>query len=170
MNAPRVLLAVAAIALAVLLEVSVLAPLHLPGATPDLVLLAVVAFALVHGPGFGAGVGFGAGLAMDLVPPADAAAGRWAFTLSLVGYLAGFGAGAVRRSALASFVVVGVAAAAALLLYAGLGAIFDDPGVSVGALLAYLPSAILYDLALTPFVVLGILTLARAVEPDPERI
>ena len=63
--------------------------MRLPGATPDLVLLVVVALALADGPGFGCAVGFAGGLLLDLVPPADGTVGRWALVLTLVGWLAG---------------------------------------------------------------------------------
>ena len=65
---------------------------------PNLALLVVVAAALVRGPEFAAVLGFAAGLAVDLAPPADRVAGRWALALVVVGYLAG----RVRREAGAS--------------------------------------------------------------------
>ncbi|CAM5330973.1 hypothetical protein SPURM210S_05625 [Streptomyces purpurascens] len=58
-----------------MIQVSVLARLHLPGAVPDLMLLTVLGLALVYGHMGGALVGFGAGLLADLAPPADHAAG-----------------------------------------------------------------------------------------------
>ena len=63
-------------------------------------------------PGFGLVCGFAAGLAADLVPPADHEVGRWALVLTLVGYLAGLGRDSSRRSAFVPLVVVAVAAAA----------------------------------------------------------
>ena len=56
---------------------------------PNLCLLVVVAAALTRGPQFAAVLGFGAGLALDLAPPADHIAGRWALALVVVGYVAG---------------------------------------------------------------------------------
>jgi rod shape-determining protein MreD len=88
MPAGRVLFAVVLLVVALAVQVSVLARLPLPGATPDLVLLAVVALALAHGPGFGLVAGFAAGLGSDLVPPADHAVGRWALVLTLARHLA----------------------------------------------------------------------------------
>lgn len=164
---PRTLLAAAVVVTALVLQLSVLSRLPLPGATPDLVLLGVVALALVHGPGFGAGTGFAAGLALDLVPPADHAIGRWAFVLTVVGYLAGFGEDEIERSAFAPFLVVAAAAAGSLLLYAGLGALLGDVRVSWQAVARLLPSSVLYDVVLTPFVVSGVIALARRVEADP---
>jgi rod shape-determining protein MreD len=163
----RVLLAGAFVLVALAVQVTVLARLPLPGATPDLVLLVVVALALAHGPAFGLVAGFGAGLASDLVPPADHTVGRWAFVLTLVGYLAGQAMGETRRSAFVPLVVVAGAAAASVLLYAGLGAVMGDTHVTWVAVSALLPTSVLYDVVLSAFVVPAVLVLANRVEPDP---
>ena len=59
------------------------------GVVPNLCLLVVVAAALVRGPEQAAVLGFVAGLLLDLAPPADHVAGRWALALVVVGYVAG---------------------------------------------------------------------------------
>lgn len=165
-SAPRVVLAVAVVVTALVLQVGLLGRLPLPGATPDVVLLGVVALALVYGPMFGAGTGFAAGLALDLVPPADHAAGRWALVLTLVGYVCGQAQDEVDRSALVPFLVVGAAAAASTLAYALLGVVMGDARVSWGLVARVLPTAVLYDLVLAPIVVPAVLALARRAEPD----
>ena len=90
------------------------------------------ALALAYGPGFGLVCGFAAGLAVDLVPPADHEVGRWALVLTLVGYLAGLGRDSSRRSAFVPLMVVAVAGGGAVLLYAGArcpdGATRTSPG------------------------------------------
>jgi hypothetical protein len=63
-------------------------------------------------------------------------------------------------------VVVGVAGAGSVLLYAGLGALMDDPHVTSGAVSALLPTAILYDVVLSAFVVPGVLAMSRWAEPE----
>ena len=163
----RVLLAGALLVAALALQLSVLSRLPLPGATPDLLLLVVVALALAHGPGFGLVAGFAAGLASDLVPPADHTVGRWAFVLTLIGYLAGLAKGETRRSAFVPLAVVAVAAAASVLLYAGLGALMNDTHVTWLAVSEILPTAVLYDVVLSAFVVPAVLVLVDRVEPDP---
>ena len=55
------------------------------GVVPDLVLLVVVAAGLAYGSELGLVLGFGAGLLLDLAPPADHYAGRWALALMVVG-------------------------------------------------------------------------------------
>lgn len=163
----RVVLAVALVAVALALQVTLMARLPVPGATPDLLLLVVVALALGHGSAFGLVCGFGAGLAADLVPPADHEVGRWALVLTVVGYLAGLARGGTRRSAFVPLVVVALTGGGSVLLYAGLGALIDDPNVTWAGVVALLPSAVLYDVVLSAFVVPGVLALARRAEPDP---
>jgi rod shape-determining protein MreD len=165
--AGRVLFAAMLLVVALAVQLTVLARLPLPGATPDLVLLAVVSLALAHGPGFGLVAGFASGLASDLVPPADHAVGRWALVLTLVGYFAGLAQGETRRSAFVPLVVVALAAAASVLLYAGIGGLINDPHVTWRAVNGVLPTAVLYDVVLSAFVVPAVLRLADRFEPDP---
>jgi rod shape-determining protein MreD len=167
MAAPRAALASALLLLALVLQLSVLPLLSLPGATPDLVLLCVVGLALAAGPMTGTVVGFAAGLALDLAPPADHAIGRWALVLCLVGYAAGLAKSEAERSAVAPLVVVAVAALSAMLLFAGIGVVIGDPRVGWEPLLRVAPTALLYDVVLAPFVVSAVIALARRVAPDP---
>lgn len=166
MPATRSALAVAMVIVAVALQVTLLSRLPLPGATPDLVLVTVVALALAHGPGFGLTTGFGAGLAIDLVPPADHEIGRWALVLAVLGYAAGLVAGESRRSAFLPVLVVAAAAGASVLLYAGVGALISDPQVTWVAVTALVPTAVLYAVVLSPFVVSAVLALVQRVEPE----
>lgn len=59
------------------------------GVVPDVVLLVVVATALATDTRYGMLTGFFAGLLLDLAPPADHVAGRWALALMVVGYVVG---------------------------------------------------------------------------------
>ncbi len=166
MPASRAALAMALVIAAVAAQVTFLSRLPLPGATPDLVLVTVIALAIAHGPGFGLTAGFGAGLAIDLVPPADHEIGRWALVLALLGYAAGLTASASRRSAFLPVLVVAFAAGASVLLYAGVGALISDPQVTWVAVSALVPTAVLYTVVLSPFVVSTVLALVRRTEPE----
>ncbi|GGV12592.1 rod shape-determining protein MreD [Streptomyces griseoflavus] len=169
MRVNRILLSSALIVVALVVQVSVLARLHLPGAVPDLLLLTVLGLALVYGHVGGALVGFGAGLLADLAPPADHAAGRYALVLCVIGYLAGLvkpESGQV-RSATGPMVVVVAAAVGSTLLYAGVGALVGDTAARHVGLGSLLFTAALYDLLLAPFVVPGVMALARRAENDP---
>ncbi|MFJ8943404.1 rod shape-determining protein MreD [Streptomyces sp. NPDC102395] len=169
MRVNRILLAVPLVIVALVVQVSVLARLHLPGAVPDLLLLTVLGLALVYGHVGGALIGFGAGLLADLAPPADHAAGRYALVLCVIGYLAGLVKpenGQV-KSATGPMVVVVAAAVGSTLLYAGVGALVGDTAARGVGLTGLLFSAALYDLLLAPFVVPGVMFLARRTENDP---
>jgi rod shape-determining protein MreD len=132
-------------------------------------LLTVLGLALVYGHVGGALVGFGAGLLADLAPPADHAAGRYALVLCLIGYFAGLVKPETGRlkSATGPMVVVLAAAIGSTLLYAGVGALVGDTAARHVGLGSLLFTAVLYDLLLAPFVVPGIMALARRAENDP---
>ncbi|MCA1218345.1 rod shape-determining protein MreD [Streptomyces sp. 8L] len=169
MRINRILLSAALVVIALVLQVSVLARLHLPGAVPDLMLLVVLALAFVYGHVGGALIGFGAGLLTDLAPPADHAAGRYALVLCVVGYLAGL----VRpekgqmRSALVPMFAVVCAALGSTLLYAGVGSLVGDTAARHVGLGGLLFTSAVYDLLLAPFTVPWIMALARKADKDP---
>ncbi|WP_028802626.1 rod shape-determining protein MreD [Streptomyces sp. 142MFCol3.1] len=165
----RMLLSATLVVVALVIQVSVLARLHLPGAVPDLVLLTVLALAMVYGHVSGALIGFGAGLLADLAPPADHAAGRYALVLCVIGYLAGLAKPETGRlkSATGPMAVVVAAAIGSTLLYAGVGALVGDTAARHVGLSSLLLTAALYDLLLAPFVVPALMALARRADNDP---
>lgn len=169
MRLNRMLLSATLVVAALIVQVSVLARLQLPGATPDLLLLVVLGLALVYGHLSGAVIGFAAGLLADLAPPADHAIGRYALVLCVVGYAAGL----VRpesgrhRSASVPMLVVASGAVGSTLLYAGVGALVGDGAAGQVGLGSLLLTATLYDLLLAPFTVPLVMTLARRTTHDP---
>ena len=80
------------------MQLIVLAPLPLPGGTPDLVLLVVITFGLRHGPVTGMSSASAPAWLLDLVPPSDSPPGLWALVLCVIGYLAGLAADDGQRS------------------------------------------------------------------------
>ncbi|WP_329120596.1 rod shape-determining protein MreD [Streptomyces sp. NBC_01353] len=165
----RILLSATLVVVALVVQVSVLSRLQLPGAVPDLVLLTVLGLALVYGPVSGSLIGFAAGLLADLAPPADHAAGRYALVLCVIGYLAGLARPENGRlkSASGPMAVVVAAALGSTLLYAGVGALVGDTAARHVGLGFLLFTAALYDLLLAPFTVPLIMALARRAENDP---
>jgi rod shape-determining protein MreD len=160
-SASRVLLSVALILSAAVLQVTVVNRLPLPGAGPDLVLLVVIGLALVVGPTAGACMGFGAGLLVDLMPPTATEVGRWALVFCIIGYLAGQVQLDVRRSVWVVMATVGGLSALSVLLFAGLGLLFGDERVEASGVVATMVSIVLYDLLLAPFVIPGVMALTR---------
>ncbi|MFJ9028850.1 rod shape-determining protein MreD [Streptomyces sp. NPDC102274] len=165
----RILLSITLVVVALVIQVSVLARLQLPGAVPDLMLLVVLALAFVYGHVGGALIGFGAGLLADLAPPADHAAGRYALVLCVIGYLAGLARPekGQMRSAFAPMAVVVGAALGSTLLYAAVGSLVGDTAARHVGLAGLLFTAAVYDLLLAPFTVPLIMFLARRAENDP---
>jgi rod shape-determining protein MreD len=162
--------AVAAMVLAALvLQVGVFPEIAIDGVVPDVVLLVVVALALARGPEYAAVVGFFAGLLLDLAPPADHTAGRWALALVVVGYLAGLARRDARWSTTATIVVVAAGSFVGTSLFALSGLVLRDPGVSIDAVVQVLPVAVFYDLLLMPFVVPVVLAVLRRLEPVAAR-
>lgn len=170
MRVNRMLLSTTLVVVALVIQVTVLARLQLPGAVPDLMLLTVLGLAMVYGHVAGALIGFGAGLLADIAPPADHAAGRYALVLCVIGYLAGLikpDNGQQLRSATGPMAVVVAAAVGSTLLYAGVGALVGDTAARHVGLGGLLFTAAVYDLILAPFTVPLIMWLARRSDNDP---
>ena len=151
---------------AVVLQVSRVLALSFDGVVPNLALLVVVAAALVRGPEFAAVLGFLGRPGLDLAPPADHVAGRWALALVVVGYLAG----RVRQDAGTS--AVGAVVDRRRLLvrrHLDLRAQRDaaarpgDPGRRARS--RVIPVAVVYDVLLTPFVLPLLMRLFRRLQP-----
>lgn len=87
--ASRLVVALVLGLIAFLLQVTVVPQVSWDGVVPGLVLLVVVGTALATDARFATLLGFAFGLLLDLAPPADHAAGRWALALLVVGYVVG---------------------------------------------------------------------------------
>ena len=167
MRVVRGLVFVAVVLLAVVLQVSFFAAFSFDGVVPNLALLVVVAAALTRGPEFAALLGFVGGLAVDLVPPADHLAGRWALALVVVGYLAGRVRADAERSIVGALVTVAACSFVGASVFALSGFLLEDSGTPVAEALRVVPQAVAYDLLLAPFVLPLAMRLFRRMRPDP---
>jgi len=165
----RTVTAVVLVVLTVTAQVGLFSHLSFAGVVPDLALLVVVAAAIVRGPAYGTVLGLFAGLCVDLAPPADGIAGRWALALAVAGWVAGQVRGDARLSALATAATVGVSSLAATSIYALSGLVLSEPGVTVARALEVLPLAVLYDVAIAPLVVPLVILVLRRLDPAPAR-
>ena len=164
-GALRVLSVAVLVVVAVALQVSVFSHFAIQGVVPDLALLVVLAAALVRGPDFAAGVGFAAGLVLDLAPPADHTAGRWALSLVMVGYLTGLARPEGEVSKLGTLLMAAAGAFIGTSVFALTGMVLGDPGVTVSFAFDVVPRAVLYDVMVTPVVVPLAVLLLRRLEP-----
>jgi rod shape-determining protein MreD len=154
-------------AVALVLQVAVVNRLPMPGSvTPDLVLLTVVALAMVNGELVGLVAGFSAGLAADIIPPADHTIGRYALVYCLVGYICGLVSQEMDRSSVVPFLAVATGALAGMLLYAGVGMLLGDPRATWAIVSRMVPLAVLYDVLASPFVVWAVLRFTRRSEDE----
>jgi hypothetical protein len=87
----------------------------------------------------------------------------------VAGYLAGLLADEAERSAFAPMIVVAMIAVFVIGTYAALGALLGDARVTADAFGRALPSSVLYDVVLTPFVVPLVGAVVRRLDPDPSR-
>jgi rod shape-determining protein MreD len=165
MTLVRAALAFVVVTLAVVLQVSLFPHLAWQGVVPNLALLVVVGAALVRGAQFAAVLGFAAGVLIDLAPPADHVAGRWALALVVVGYLAGRIRQDMKPNAWA---VVGAVAASSFVgtsVFAMSGLLLRDPVVPVSETLEVILVAVVWDVLLTPFVLPPVMAMFRRLEP-----
>ena len=135
------------------------------GVVPNLALILVVVAAIARGSQFAALLGFGAGLLLDLAPPADHVAGRWALALVLVGYLAGRVRQDARNSPMTAVVLVGAASFIGTSLFALSGAVLGDGTWAVDETIRVIVISVLWDLMLAPFAVPLLLWLLDRVQP-----
>jgi rod shape-determining protein MreD len=149
----RIILSAAVVAMALVLQLTTINGLRLPGGgVPDLVLAVVVALGLAGGPVPGAVTGFAAGLCLDLAPPGSGVIGEYALVFCLAGWAAGRFRGSLARSALLPIVIAMAVAVAGEIMVAALGLALQPAQVSWTSVRQVLPAALFYDVAVSPFV------------------
>jgi rod shape-determining protein MreD len=148
----RAAASVVLLAVALTAQLTVVNRLSLPGAgAPDLVLLTVVALGMCSRPATAAVTGFCAGLCLDVAPPGSYLIGEYALVFCLVGYLCGRLRGLLNQSAMLTIAGAMAAAAVGEALVALLGLAISDPQVNWTAVQQVLPSSIVYDVVVSPF-------------------
>jgi len=158
--------AAVAVVVALVVQVSLFPHVAWHGIVPNLCLLVVVAAALTVEAPFALVLGFAAGLTLDLAPPADHIAGRWALALTVAAFLAARVRQDVKPTALAVVGTVAAASFAATSLFALTGVLLDDPTMSVAGLLEVVLVALVWDVLLTPFVLPPMMKLFARLSPQ----
>jgi len=149
----RAWLAPVLIVISIVLQLTVLNGLRLPGGgVPDVVLVVVAALAVADGPLAGLIAGFAAGLCLDLAPPGSLLVGQYALVFCLAGWAAGRLGRIASKSPLWSAVFMAIVVAAAEVLSTAIGLVLQPAQVTAAEIRAVLPATIGYDLVLCPFV------------------
>jgi len=169
MTGLRVALAALFLMIAVTLQMSTLPQLAIAGVTCDVALVVVVALGLSRGPEFGAVAGFAGGMLLDLVPPADHAAGRWALAFALAGYVAGLARRESFVGPLATAATVVVCTALSLTVFTATGSLLHDPSVDWDSFGVRLGIATGYDILAALVVIPVVMWVMRRVVPPVER-
>ena len=167
MTLTRNALVAAVVLVAVTAQVVVFSLFSVNGVVPNLALIVVVAASIARGQQFGVVVGFFAGLLIDLAPPADHVAGRWALALVVVGILAGRVRTDARNNPLAGLTTVAVCSFVGTSLFALSGLVLDDHALPVGQMVQVIGISVLWDVVLAPLllpVLLLVLEHTRAPE------
>jgi rod shape-determining protein MreD len=161
----RTLGAALALTVALVLQVSVLPHFAWHGVVPNVALLVVVGAALVRGAQFAMVTGFVAGVLLDLAPPADHVAGRWALALLLVGYVAGRVAPEARPTRPAVLATVAGSSFLGTSVFALSGLVLRDPAVAIPELLQVVAGSVVGDLLVAALVLPLVMGLFRRLEP-----
>lgn len=159
MNLSRIGLVAVVLVFAITLQVAVFNLFAVNGVVPNLALIVVVAAAVARGPQFGAVVGLFAGLLIDLAPPADHVAGRWALALVIVAILAGRVRADARRSPLAGLATVAVCSFVATSVFALTGVVLGDHALPAGEMVQVIAIALLWDVVVAPLLLPGLMHL-----------
>lgn len=165
MSIPRNLTLAVLLVLALVLQVSVFSHAAVDGVVPNLVLLVVIAAALVEGAEFAAVAGFCGGLLIDLAPPAEHVAGRWALALLVAGYVAGRVREGARPTWGSVALVVVACSFVASSVFALSGVVLGDTAASVGVMLRVIGYGVAWDLVLAPLVVPAVILALRRFAP-----
>ncbi|NPC97720.1 rod shape-determining protein MreD [Nocardioides sp. zg-DK7169] len=166
MTLVRALVAFVGAVLALVLQMTFFSHLSWAGVVPNLCLLLVVGAGLVRGAEFAMVLGFVAGLMLDLAPPADHLAGRWALALVVVGYVAGRVRQDVRPTAVSVVATVAACSFVGTSVFALTGLVLRDPVLGVGELLQVIGIALVWDVLLTPFVLPLVMGAFRRLQPN----
>jgi len=149
-----------------LIQVTLLSRLGLPGATPDLLVVTVVAVALAMGPIQGAFAGFVAGAIIDVSPPSDTVVGVNSIVYLAIGFIAGYVVDTRDRSVPGMIAIAGLGCGAAALGTAILDAMLGSPRVLWETVPLITLTSTLYGALLAPMVIPVMEWLTKKLAPE----
>lgn len=151
--------------IAVVVQVTLLSRLGLPGSTPDVTVVTVIALALALGRMPGAVAGFVGGLLVAIAPPSTTALGVESLTYMALGFIAGGLIDPRDRTVPVTIGIVAGSVATATFVVAVLDGLIGRASVPWDRMGGVLISSAVYAALLTPLIVPGIGRLARKLEP-----
>lgn len=149
-----------------LLQLTLLTRIGLPGSTPDLIAVSVVAISFAYGPGAGAAYGFAAGMALDFSPAMDGTIGLHALIYLVIGALAGPLVDSRDRSVPVVMAVVAASAGAVPLTVAILETALGNERIDWGQVPVMVITGALYGVVLAPVVLPPVGWLVKKLTPE----
>lgn len=162
----QVILCVSVLLAILLVQLTLLSRLGLPGATPDLMVVAVVAMSFAYGPATGASFGFAAGMAVDFSPAVDTTIGLNALVYLAVGALVGPLVDPRDRTVPVTLGVVALASAACPLAVAILETGLGSERVDWGQIPLVVLTSAIYGVILAPLVLALVGWLVKRLTPE----
>ncbi len=162
----QVLIIGTAVLASVIIELTLLSRLDLPGATPDLVIVTVVAIGLSMGPTQGAVAGFSAGILIDVAPPADTLLGVNAIVYLVVGFITGFAVDPRDRTVPIEIGIVGLSAAGATLATSALDTLMGSGRVVWSEVPGMVLTSAVYAVIMAPLIILAVEWVVRKATPE----
>mgnify|MGYP000884210926 CR=1 FL=1 len=140
------------------------------GVVPNLVLLLTVAAGLSMDLPVAVVLGFCGGLLMDLAPPAVHPVGGWALAMVIAALLAGRQRDEAADSPMQGLLTVAACSFVATSIYAFIALVSGTPGLGVGQVLGVVLIAVLWDVALAPWLLPTFTKLLpQLLQPEPIR-
>jgi rod shape-determining protein MreD len=158
-----------AVLLAVLLQVTFLSRIGLPGATPDLLVVTIVAIGLSMGSIPGGVAGLAGAVLLSLATPVPGLMGVHAVIYVVIGFLAGMVVDPRDRSIWLIMGLVGLSTAGAVLTTAALSALLGSERITWDAVPALTLSSALYGVLLAPLVVPVVRAVSRGLVSEIAR-
>lgn len=151
---------------ALAIQQAFLSRIGVPGSTPDLLLVTVIAIALWYGSVIGAACGFAAGLLLDLSPATAGVLGLTALIFLAIGFITGGIIDPRDRTVPVIMGIVALSTGGAVLVFALVSALLGSDRILWDEVPGLVLSASLYGLLLAPPVVLLTGWLVRKVTPE----
>lgn len=170
MSSLRRLITAVIIVLTVALQSTVVAQWNLPGATPDIVLVVVSAFAVRHAPARAAIIGFLAGLLLDATPPATGLLGLNALAFVIIAFAASQLRTDLQRSPFGPLAFIGAASAASVIVRSALSGLLGATTVPWSQLPVAALSQAFYCALLATIVVPIVRALLGVLMPAPVEV
>ena len=166
MWARQVIILVATFFIAFLVQNTFLGRLGLPGSTPDLILVSVIAVALAYGTSVGMMYGFAAGILVDFAPSTEGVIGVNALLFMAAAYFAGRLLDPRDRTVPLLIGLTSATVAAVILARGVVDSVLGQPTVVWGNMAGLMLSGAIYAAFLTPIVVMPLMWVVKKFTPE----